>query len=48
LGNAFTQPVKAAWTEAYTVLSSVMQKGADGLGHVARTMKVPSGETVDG
>jgi hemoglobin-like flavoprotein len=30
LGDAFTQPVKAAWTEAYTVLSSVMQKGADG------------------
>ena len=48
LGDAFTQPVKAAWTEAYTVLSSVMQKGADGLGHVARTMKVPSDETVDG
>ena len=48
LGDAFTQPVKAAWTEAYTVLSSVMQKSADGLGHVARTMKVPSDETVDG
>ena len=30
LGDAFTLPVKAAWTEAYTVLSSVMQKGADG------------------
>src|SRR5271156_488860 len=30
LGEAFTQPVKAAWTEAYTVLSSVMQTGAAG------------------
>ena len=30
LGDAFTQPVRAAWTEAYTVLSAVMQKGADG------------------
>jgi hemoglobin-like flavoprotein len=30
LGDAFTQPVKAAWMEAYTVLSAVMQKGANG------------------
>jgi hemoglobin-like flavoprotein len=30
LGDAFTPPVKAAWTEAYAVLSSVMKKGADG------------------
>lgn len=28
LGDAFTGPVKAAWTEAYTVLSSVMKEGA--------------------
>jgi hemoglobin-like flavoprotein len=48
LGDAFTQPVKAAWTEAYTVLSSVMQKGRGRLGRVARPVKVPSGETVDG
>ena len=30
LGDAFTQPVKAAWTEAYSVVSSVMKKGVDG------------------
>jgi hemoglobin-like flavoprotein len=48
LGAAFTQPVKAAWTEVYTVLSSVMKKGADGFGRVARPLKVPSRETVNG
>ena len=30
LGDAFTPPVKAAWTEAYSVLCSIMQEGADG------------------
>lgn len=29
LGDAFTQPVKTAWTEAYTILSSVMKEAAD-------------------
>ena len=28
LGDAFTQPVKAAWTEAYTVLATVMKDAA--------------------
>jgi hemoglobin-like flavoprotein len=42
LGDAFTQPVKAAGTEAYTVLSSVMQMGADG--SVASPEPVSSGD----
>jgi len=28
LGNAFTPPVEAAWTEAYTVLATVMKDAA--------------------
>ena len=28
LGDAFTQPVKAAWTEAYTILATVMMDAA--------------------
>ena len=28
LGAAFTQPVKAAWTEAYTILATVMKDAA--------------------
>jgi hemoglobin-like flavoprotein len=28
LGDDFTQPVKAAWTEAYTILSTVMKEAA--------------------
>lgn len=28
LGDAFTPPVKAAWTEAYTTLSTVMMEAA--------------------
>jgi protocatechuate 4,5-dioxygenase, alpha chain len=43
LGDAFTQPVKAAWTEAYAVLSSVMQKGADG--SVTSPIHAPRGLT---
>jgi len=30
LGDAFTQPVKAAWTEAYTILATVMKDAAVG------------------
>ena len=28
LGNAFTPPVEAAWTEAYTILATVMKDAA--------------------
>ena len=28
LGNAFTPPVEAAWTEAYTILATVMRDAA--------------------
>ena len=28
LGDAFTQPVEAAWTEAYTILATVMKDAA--------------------
>jgi hemoglobin-like flavoprotein len=28
LGDAFTPPLKAAWTEAYLTLAGVMQKAA--------------------
>jgi hemoglobin-like flavoprotein len=28
LGDAFTPPVKAAWTEAYTILATVMKEAA--------------------
>jgi hemoglobin-like flavoprotein len=28
LGDAFTPPVKAAWTEAYTILAIVMKEAA--------------------
>ncbi|MFL5542728.1 MAG: globin family protein, partial [Longimicrobiaceae bacterium] len=30
LGDAFTAPVKAAWTEAYTLLATVMKRAAAG------------------
>ena len=30
LGAAFTAPVRAAWTEAYTLLATVMQRAAAG------------------
>jgi len=28
LGDAFTPPVEAAWTEAYTILATVMKDAA--------------------
>jgi hemoglobin-like flavoprotein len=33
LGNAFTPPVEAAWTEAYTILATVMRDGAASSSH---------------
>jgi hemoglobin-like flavoprotein len=31
LGSAFTAGVRSAWTETYTILASVMQRGAQQL-----------------
>jgi hemoglobin-like flavoprotein len=36
LGSAFTPDVRAAWVEAYTALSSVMQDAAAGVGAPAK------------
>jgi hemoglobin-like flavoprotein len=40
LGVAFTAPVKAAWTEAYTLLATVMQRAAAGESPLPRTVPV--------
>ena len=40
LGDAFTPAVKAAWTEAYTLLATVMQRAAAGEPALPRTIPV--------
>ena len=40
LGVAFTAPVKAAWTEAYTLLATVMQRAAAGVSPLPPTVPV--------
>jgi len=40
LGDAFTPVVKAAWTEAYTLLATVMQRATAGEPALPRTISV--------